>query len=70
LLEHEFVCPNCESKIGSLDKLKPDEETRTKVEEYVKGQVEKNKELGLAAEGGEGGDAKKEDGSEKVSRVE
>jgi protein MPE1 len=43
LLEHDFVCPNCESKIGSLDKVKPDETKREKVEEYVKGQVEKNK---------------------------
>ncbi len=47
LLDHEFVCPNCESKIGSLDKLKPNEDVRARVEAYVQGQVEKNKAAGV-----------------------
>ncbi len=60
-MEHDFVCPNCESKIGSLDKLKPDERVREKVEEYVKGQVEKNK-----LEGGEVEEVKKEEQEEET----
>lgn len=44
LLEQDFVCPNCESKIASLDKLKPDEEARQSVEAFVKSELEKSKE--------------------------
>lgn len=66
LLDQDFVCPNCESKIASLDKLKPDEEARQKVEEFVKSELQKSKE----ANGGENSESetdsaknvKKEDG--------
>lgn len=43
LLEHDFECPSCESKIASLDKLQPDEELRERVKAYVSGELEKNK---------------------------
>ncbi|KAJ9125433.1 hypothetical protein QFC22_000394 [Naganishia vaughanmartiniae] len=44
LLEQDFVCPSCESKIVSLDRLKPDDEARQKVEDFVKLEIERSKE--------------------------
>lgn len=74
LLDQDFVCPNCESKVASLDKLKPDEEARQQVEDFVKSELQKSKE----ANGGEGSesetdsakDVKKEDseGSEEAKK--
>lgn len=49
LLDQDFVCPKCESKIASLEKLRPDEELRQKVDEFVKAEVEKNREAQAAA---------------------
>lgn len=49
LLDQDFVCPKCESKIASLEKLRPDQETRQKVDEFVKAEVEKNREAQAAA---------------------
>lgn len=38
LLEHDFVCPSCESKVPSLDKLEPDAELRERAKAYKEGQ--------------------------------
>lgn len=38
LMEHDFECPSCESKIASLGKLEPDEDLRARASEYKKGQ--------------------------------
>lgn len=35
LVEHDFECPQCESKVASLDKVRPDEEMRERVKEYM-----------------------------------
>ena len=35
LLENDFTCPNCQSKIPSLDRLVMDKPTRTRVMDYV-----------------------------------
>jgi protein MPE1 len=43
LVEHAFECPVCESKVASLDKLRPDEELREKVKGYVDGEIERSK---------------------------
>lgn len=50
LLEHDFECPACESKITSFDKLKPDEELRERAKGYVDGEVERSKKEGEEAE--------------------
>lgn len=65
LLDQDFVCPNCESKIASLDKLKPDEEARQKVEEFVKSELQKSKE----ANGGENSESET-DSTKNVKREE
>lgn len=44
LLEHDFVCLSCESKIPSLDKLIPDEELRERAQAYREGQEAVKKE--------------------------
>lgn len=43
LLEHDFECPACESRVASLDSLKPDDELRQKVKGYVDGEIERSK---------------------------
>ncbi|KAG8942701.1 hypothetical protein FRC04_003531 [Tulasnella sp. 424] len=43
LLEGSFECPNCKSKIASLDKLRIDSEMRAKVREYVRNTVEESR---------------------------
>lgn len=43
LLEHEFVCESCESKIGSLEELVVDEELRERVGKYIEGEIERSK---------------------------
>lgn len=43
LLEHDFECAMCESKIASLDKLKLDQDLRDKVKGYVDGEIERSK---------------------------
>jgi hypothetical protein len=55
------VCPNCESKIASLDKLKPDEEARQSVEAFVKSELEKSKEAN-----GDTGDSDTDSNEKKV----
>jgi len=44
LLEHDFVCPNCTTRIGSLDRLEPDTEMRRKVKEYIYKAIDENKD--------------------------
>lgn len=79
LLEHEFVCESCESKIGSLEELVEDSELRERVGKYVQGEIERSKREkaeedeaagitpGDGQEGKKEGDEKDEDKS-KVSR--
>ena len=43
LLERDFVCPSCGSKIQSLGKLVVDKPTRTKVNDYIDREIEKSK---------------------------
>jgi len=40
LLEKDFICPNCASKVASLDKLAIDKPTRTKVADYITREIE------------------------------
>jgi hypothetical protein len=42
-MDHEFVCESCESKVGSLEELVPDEELREKVGEYIEGEIVRSK---------------------------
>jgi len=58
LLERDFICPNCDKKISSLDKLLVDKPTRTRVADYIERAVEESKKEG------NGGD----DGSKEGSR--
>ncbi|KLT42029.1 DWNN-domain-containing protein [Cutaneotrichosporon oleaginosum] len=43
LLENDFVCPSCESKIASLDKLEPDDDLRERAKTVREGEKEKVK---------------------------
>ncbi|KAG9032067.1 hypothetical protein FRB95_001928 [Tulasnella sp. JGI-2019a] len=43
LLEGTFECPNCRTRIPSLDKLKIDSEMRAKVREYIRETVEESR---------------------------
>lgn len=40
LLEKDFICPNCATKVASLDKLTIDKPTRTKVTDYITREIE------------------------------
>lgn len=42
LLEHEFICAECEKRIPDLEQLRPDEEARKSVREYVKETIEQS----------------------------
>ena len=61
------MCPKCESKIASLDKLKPDEEARQSVETFVKSELEKSKE---ANDNGAESDPESSDKKVKVEATE
>jgi protein MPE1 len=39
LLERDFECPNCESKVASLDKVVEDAELRQRVKAYVEEEI-------------------------------
>jgi protein MPE1 len=57
LLERDFICPNCNKKIGSLDKLVPDKPLRLKVLEYIDKAMEDSKreeEASMAQSSGSG----------------
>jgi len=40
LLEKDFICPHCASKVASLDKLAPDRPMRRKVADYIAKEIE------------------------------
>lgn len=66
LLEHDFECPSCESKIASLAKLEADDELREKAKAHkeevrVKKEEEDKDKEGQAEEAEEG-----EEGEKKV----
>ncbi|ETW79050.1 hypothetical protein HETIRDRAFT_156028 [Heterobasidion irregulare TC 32-1] len=44
LLEKDFLCPKCGTKIASLDKLAVDKPTRAKVLDYIDKEIESSKE--------------------------
>ncbi|KAJ7759258.1 DWNN domain-containing protein [Mycena metata] len=52
LLERDFLCPNCAKKIASLDKVVMDKPMRTRVTDYIDGEIEESRK-----EGGEEGAA-------------
>jgi len=56
LLERDFVCPNCEKKILSLDKLIPDKVIRAKVSDYIEKKIEESRKEGLGQGVGDKGD--------------
>jgi protein MPE1 len=56
LVEHDFECPQCESKVASLDRLQPDEEARERVREYQMGK-EEDAARAVKAESGAGAEA-------------
>lgn len=43
LLEHNFVAPDGEERIGSLDRLEDDWEARAKVEAYIGKEIERRR---------------------------
>lgn len=43
LLEHDFVAPDGEERIGSLDRLEDDWEARAKVEAYIGKEIERRR---------------------------
>ena len=43
LMDHEFVCESCESKVGSLEELVVDEELRERVGVYIEGEIVRSK---------------------------
>ena len=43
LSKNDFVCPECDSKVKSLDKLKPDQDRRVRVADYVDEMVRSSK---------------------------
>lgn len=52
LLEKDFICPHCATKIASLDKLSQDKPKRAKVAEYIEKEIELSKKV--EEEGGNG----------------
>ncbi|PCH44317.1 DWNN-domain-containing protein [Wolfiporia cocos MD-104 SS10] len=43
LLERDFLCPNCSTKVASLDKLIIDKPMRTKVGDYIDKEIERSR---------------------------
>lgn len=43
LLDHEFTCPNCGSRIATLDRLILDKEMRVRVREYIDRTLEESR---------------------------
>lgn len=42
LLESDFVCPSCHSKVASLDKVTPDHNARERVRKYIDDEIAKS----------------------------
>ncbi|KAJ8514578.1 hypothetical protein ONZ45_g7889 [Pleurotus djamor] len=51
LLEKDFMCPNCNKKIASLDKLVADKAMRAKVTEYIDRAIEESRKVDVDGEG-------------------
>jgi protein MPE1 len=45
LLDNDMLCPECETRVKSLEKLKPDEDRRERAKKYVDDMLESGKEL-------------------------
>lgn len=43
LVEHDFVCESCESKVGSLGELTANEELRARVKDYIEAEIDRSK---------------------------
>lgn len=41
LLEHDFICPGCDSKLEGLDGLKEDKEMRERVQMFIAEEIER-----------------------------
>ena len=65
LLEHDFVCPECEKSIQDLDRLEMDQETRDKVKEYVEEAIKRSEQ---EAESAAAGNDKQAEGSSTQNR--
>jgi protein MPE1 len=72
LTEHDFVCPECESKVKSLEKLKPDEDRRQRVADYVQEMVHASKEADaeVVAKDENAGDSPKDVPAVEVTEAE
>ncbi|EST09936.1 Zinc finger, CCHC-type [Kalmanozyma brasiliensis GHG001] len=69
LLEHEFICAECDKRVADLEQLKADDETRRKVKEYVKETIEQSeKEIEDQSKNGEQGDSNDKEGSPMSGR--
>lgn len=44
LLDNDMLCPECESRVKSLEKLKPDEDRRERCKKYVDEMMQASKE--------------------------
>ncbi|GAA97829.1 uncharacterized protein L969DRAFT_77888 [Mixia osmundae IAM 14324] len=62
LEKNSMICPECESKVKGLDALKPDEDRRTRVKEYIAEMVEQSRDDNAPG-------AKTEDGKEEEGEV-
>ncbi|KAJ8521260.1 hypothetical protein ONZ45_g2059 [Pleurotus djamor] len=51
LLEKDFMCPNCNKKIASLDKLVADKAMQAKVTEYIDRAIEESRKVDVDGEG-------------------
>ncbi|SCV72533.1 BQ2448_4070 [Microbotryum intermedium] len=72
LSDNDLLCPECETRIKSFEKLKPDVDRREKVQKYIQDVVEASKEIEVKEEvkeeeGKEGEDmtVKQEEGEKK-----
>ncbi|SCZ92493.1 BZ3500_MvSof-1268-A1-R1_Chr5-2g07911 [Microbotryum saponariae] len=59
LSDNDLLCPECETRIKSFEKLKPDSERRERVKKYIEDVVEASKEVEVKGE-----DKEKEEGKE------
>ncbi|KAM0792848.1 hypothetical protein ACM66B_002613 [Microbotryomycetes sp. NB124-2] len=73
LIDNDKLCPECETRIKSLDKLKVDEERRERVKKYIDDVVEASKEVKEEDAEGDGetqdGEPKNEDGGEDEKKL-
>lgn len=68
-MDNDMLCPECESRIKNVDKLKPDEPRRERVRKYIEDVVQASKDDKDGEGEGEDDDGdgvKKADGESKV----